>query len=204
MHKFSDGDGRVWEVKLDIPAAKEVWKRTGLNLRSRADLQRLTGDESLWLLPDVLYVLCADQSARRYEHVGLDVGVQSAEFGRMLEPCIGPAATALFSELADFCRRLGLQATASLVEALATRLATQETHEQERLGAKLLPAMAAEIDQALTNREAILDRILGIAAGSSPASLGSCRCAGSPCESSSPPTGVWSSSDGEKSPGSVT
>ena len=155
---------------MDIPTAKAVWQRCQVNLRSRADLQRLTGDESLWLLPDVLFVLCEQQAAKRYESLAGDTAKLSAEFGRLLEPCFGPACTAFAQELADFLRRLGLQATASLVEALAKRLATQEQTEQQRLGAKMLPALEAEMETALTRRERILDRILGMSAGSSPES----------------------------------
>ena len=168
MKKFTDADGRVWQIVIDIPAARTVYQRTQVNLRSRNDLQRLTGDESLWLIPDVLYVLCEAQVAKRYEAIAGDVSAVSAEFGRLLEPCFAAACEAFFVELADFCRRLGMQATARLTEALAKRLATLETLEAQQLGDKMVPAMDAEIQRELTERGKTLDRILGMNAGKSP------------------------------------
>lgn len=170
MQRFRDADGREWEVSLDIPAAKRIWQRLQVNLRARNDLARLTGDESLWLIPDVLYVLCETQAAKRYERLAGDVSELSAEFGRMLEPVFAVASRAFFEELTDFCRRLGMQATARLTEALAKRLATQEAAEDQAYGAKLAPAMDAEIDRELAKRVRILDRILGTNAGSLPES----------------------------------
>lgn len=170
MKAFTDADGRRWEVTIDIPAAKTVWQRTQVNLRARRDLARLTGEESLWLIPDVLYVLCEAQAQKRYESLAGDVGRLSAEFGRMLEPCLAAACEALFGELADFCRRLGLQATARLTEALSRQMATQEAAEDQRLGAKMVPAMQAEMETELARRETILSQILGTHAGPSPAS----------------------------------
>jgi hypothetical protein len=171
MQKFTDADGRQWQIVLDIPAARTVYQRTQVNLRARQDLQRLTGDESLWLIPDVLYVLCEAQAAKRYEALDGNVAAISAEFGRMLEPCFPAACEAFFTELADFCRRLGMQATARLTEALAKRLATLETLEAEQLGDKMVPAMDAEIQRELTQRGKTLDRLIrGTNVGKSPES----------------------------------
>lgn len=170
MHTFHDADGREWRVVVDIPAAREVYQRVKINLRARPDLQRLTGDESLWLVPDVLYVLCDEQARKRYESLAGDVSKLSAEFGRLLEPVFAAACEALFGEISDFCRRLGLVATARLTEALAKRLATTEAREVAALGAKMIPAMDAEIDLQLKVRGEALDRILGTTAGSLPES----------------------------------
>lgn len=175
MHRFTDADGRVWDVVIDIPAAKLVYQRTQVNLRARQDLARLTGDESLWLIPDVLYVLCEGQARKRNEQLAGDVPALSAEFGRMLEPVLAAACEALFGELADFCRRLGLQATSRLTEALAKQAATREAAEDQRLGPLMVPAMEAEMSDALAEREQILRKILGTTAGQSPESSGSTR-----------------------------
>lgn len=181
MQNFTDADGRPWQIVLDIPAARTVYQRTQVNLRSRENLQRLTGDESLWLIPDVLYVLCEAQAAKRYESLNGDVAAISAEFGRMLEPCFAAACEAFFVELADFCRRLGMQATARLTEALAKRLATLETLEAQQLGDKMVPAMDAEIQRELTQREQTLDRLIrGTNAGKSPGSSDSAASTASP------------------------
>jgi hypothetical protein len=168
MHSFTDADGRAWEVSIDIPLAKVVWQRTQINLRAREHLARLTGDESLWLIPDVLYVICESQAAKRYEKLAGDVAALSAEFGRLIERCMPAACEALFGELADFCQRLGLQATARLVEALSKQLATREAAEDQRLGAKMLPAMEAEMETELARRDQVLARILGTNVGKPP------------------------------------
>lgn len=173
MQTFVDGDGREWQVKLDIPAAREVYQRTKVNLRSRVDLQRMTGDESLWLIPDVLYVLCEEQVRKRYESAAADTALLSAEFGRLLEPCFARACDSLFLELSDFCRRLGMTATARLAEALAAKLRTIEARETAAIGEKMVAAMEAEIEIELAAKSRRLDAILGMNAGNSPAPSGS-------------------------------
>lgn len=173
MQTFTDGDNRQWDVKIDIPAARQVWDRLKINLRSRQDLQRLTGDESLYLIPDVLYVLAESQAKKRYEKLANNTAELSAEFGRMLEPCFAQAAEALFAELSDFCRRLGLQATGQLIAALATRLATVEAKEAATYGDKLTAAMDAELDRQLAIRDQRLNQILGTKPGNSPESSAS-------------------------------
>lgn len=183
MNRFRDSDGRDWQITIDIPAAKAVWQRLQINLRSRADLQRLTGDESLWLIPDVVYVLCEQQAMKRFEASAGDVSKVSAEFGRMLEPVFAGCCQAFFEELADFCRRLGMQATARLTEALAKRLATCEAMEDQQLGAKMVPAMELEIQRELTQRGLILDRILGRTVGKPPESSDLAASSESPTDS---------------------
>lgn len=183
MRQFRDRDGRDWQITLDIPAAKTVWSRLQINLRSRTDLQRLTGDESLWLIPDVVYVLCEAQAMKRFEKLAGDIPELSAEFGRMLEPVFAGVCQAFFEELADFCRRLGMVATARLTEALAKRLATCETLEDLQLGAKMVPAMELEIQRELTQRGLILDRILGKTVGKPPAPSDSAASSESPIDS---------------------
>lgn len=170
---FHDADGREWNVTIDIPAAKEVFRRLQINLRSRNDIQRLTGEESVYLIPDVLYVLCEAQARKRYEKLADNTPELSAEFGRNLESRFVQACEALCAELSDFYRRLGLQATARLIEALANRLATVEAKEAAAYGDKLTAAMDAEIDKQLEIRNQTLDKILGTKPGNSPESSAS-------------------------------
>ena len=61
MQKFKDGEGREWELSLDIPKAKKLRDKIGVNLLDGGKgLEQLAADG--FLLFDAIYLLCEPQA----------------------------------------------------------------------------------------------------------------------------------------------
>lgn len=98
MHAFTDASGRVWELCINVSAAKRVRGLLNVDLYKVVDdgfkpLAELLGDPIQ--LADLLYVLCKDQAEAKQ--------ISDEDFGRALYgDVIHSASDAFLEELVDF------------------------------------------------------------------------------------------------------
>lgn len=135
MHRFTDAEGRVWTIGVNVTTLKKVRGALDVNLLDIADkskdlLERLQTDPIL--LADCLWVLCEDQAKAR------NPAVTDEDFGRALAgDAIEQATAALLDELMDFFPRADQREAGRL--ALA-KLRTAQTRLIE-LGRKQIEAL---------------------------------------------------------------
>ena len=96
MKTFTDSQGRMWNVVINVSAIKHVRDLLGVDLLDVASgdlLSRLADDPCL--LVDVLFVLCKPEADAK--------GVGDEDFGRgMVGGVLDEASAALMKELLDF------------------------------------------------------------------------------------------------------
>lgn len=114
---FRDSEDALWELDVDVPAAKRVKRLTPVDLLT-TDTQKLFA----WLadpvtLIDVLYAICLPQAEER--------GLTDDDFGRRMGVDLEPIASELLESVADFIQRLGpgRTAQATLIRVLMKRAA---------------------------------------------------------------------------------
>ena len=95
MHTFKDGDGHEWELSLDLPKARKLRDKIGVNLLDGgAGLEKLAADG--FLLLDAIYLLCEPQATA--------AGINEEQFQVALSDgdAILEASDALMEELSRF------------------------------------------------------------------------------------------------------
>ena len=117
MHTFQDASLRPWDFVLNINAARRVWQRLQINLRAPQDLAKLEGDESTFVLTQLLAVVCEDVATTVWPECERSTTQSKHDylcdrFGDLLDDARveRAALTAVCDELADFCQRRGLPA----------------------------------------------------------------------------------------------
>lgn len=148
---FTTGDGYTYRLLIDIPTAREIRDKTGVDLLDNDGLRRAC--ESLIDLAQVLYHAVREQCG--------EFGVTERDFANSLESCFDEASEAFQVAYVDFCRAVGKVAQAQLCEQLMRvqreserrTLQAIEGDTAERLAEKLL-------DREDTKRRKLINEIL--------------------------------------------
>jgi len=152
MKPFTDSQGRMWNVTVNVGAIKRVRDLLGVDLLDVANgdlLSRLADDPCL--LVDVLFVLCKPEADAK--------GVGDEDFGRgMVGGVLDEASAALIKELLDF---FPSAQRALALGRMARKIVEQEAAVAE--AAEMLKPLAAEA----------LAKAAGASSGNSPASSAS-------------------------------
>ena len=117
MQTFYDASRRAWDMVLNINSAHTVWQRLKINLRAPQDMAKLEGDESTFVLRDLLAVICEDAATLLWPECERTPELSKHQvlctrFGDLIEDAkVEEEALEKFcEELADFCQRRGLPA----------------------------------------------------------------------------------------------
>ena len=164
MHTFTDNQGRVWDVEINVTTLRRVRDLAKVNLTRILDDGFLDAFlEDAFQQADVLFSLCRDQAEER--------GVCDEDFGRALTgQAMESAQIAMLAELADFF---------PLRRALLEKIASRHRRLREIADARILqwiddPATEAtvleRIRRSLESHEASLP---GGTSGNVPESSGS-------------------------------
>lgn len=166
MSKFTDTEGRVWNVQLSVYLAKQVKQRLNvdlLNEQIHETLASLTDDIVKGV--DVLYVLCSQQAEKN--------NVTDEEFGRSLSgDVLFDGINAMVEALIDFFpnpkKRMWIR-----------KLWEKSTDHQNQTNEKMLAILEnEEIDRELelrlnqTKDDAINEALSGLKSGNLPESSG--------------------------------
>lgn len=141
---FRDAENELWELAVDVPAAKRVKRLTPVDLLTtdtRDLFERLADPITL---VDVVYAICQPQADER--------GLSDDEFGARMGIDLEPIATELLESLADFIQRLspGRAAQAKLIQTLMKRAGLTAERMRTRID---MAAIETEVDRAFTAAE---------------------------------------------------
>lgn len=118
MRTFRDARGDTWEIALNVAAIKRVRAILKIDLADPTSAEQGEAkpialvarlDTDLYLLPDVLFVLCQRQAEER--------SITDEDFGQRLGgEAMRLAHDAFFQEWLDFFRHLGREDLAKVIE----------------------------------------------------------------------------------------
>ncbi len=155
MRSFIDNAGREWRFTINIPEARRIRQRVGIDLLDGRQLKDAVEDQLRWI--DLMFAIVEPQAKAS--------GVTDEMFGLALEGCLDEATEALTGEIADFFRRLGRVKAAEAMEVGMEAGRDYQSKIDQRLNRDTIRAM---IDRELEKDLADLDAAIAKLATGSP------------------------------------